>query len=342
VSGQAAEAPFITCENLVKIFRVGDAEVLALQGLDMQIALGELMAIVGSSGSGKSTLMNILGGLDLPTAGRIVVDGHNLLKLSPAQLNDYRRSRVGFVWQQKSRNLIPYLTATENVELPMVLAGAAAADTRAWARDLLGLVGLQGRARHRPPQLSGGEQQRVAIAVALANRPRLLLADEPTGELDTATARAVLGVFRQLNQTLGITTVIVSHDREIGRHVDRVVAIRDGKTSTERVRRAVASSAPDAAPAAEAAQTQPAAAAEGEYHEYVVLDSAGRLQIPADYREKLDIGDRVTLDVMPDGLLIKPVAGRGLVQKDEPGESAQHGERRPARRGLFARWRHRR
>jgi putative ABC transport system ATP-binding protein len=340
VSAPAApDTPFITCENLVKIFRVGDAEVLALQGLDMQIGLGELMAIVGSSGSGKSTLMNILGGLDLPTAGRIVVDGHNLLRLTDAELNDYRRSSVGFVWQQTSRNLIPYLTALENVELPMVLAGTPSSETRAWARELLGQVGLQGRARHRPPQMSGGEQQRIAIAVALANRPRLLLADEPTGELDTATARAILGVFRHLNETLGITTVIVSHDREIGRHVDRVVAIRDGKTSTERVRR---TAAPPAASTSEAAQAQQASAVEADYHEYVVLDSAGRLQIPADYRERLDIGDRVTLDVVSDGLLIKPVAGRGLVQKEEAAEGAQHGERRPNRRGLFARWRSRR
>ncbi len=330
------DGPFITCENLVKIYRIGDAEVLALQGLDMTVSDGELMAIVGTSGSGKSTLMNILGGLDLPTAGKIVVDGLNLLRLPAAELNDYRRNRVGFVWQQTSRNLIPYLSATENVELPMVLKGIRAAEMKAWARELLAQVGLENRAAHRPPQLSGGEQQRVAIAVALANRPRLLLADEPTGELDTLTARTVLETFRRLNEALGITTVIVSHDRDIARFVDRVVAIRDGKTSTERVRRAAVAPAGDAQPGeahATGATGGGSTGAESEYHEYVVLDSAGRLQIPAEYREKLDIGDRVTLDMMDEGLLIRPVSGRGLVQKEEAAEGEHPARTRTRRRG---------
>jgi AbrB family looped-hinge helix DNA binding protein len=177
--------------------------------------------------------------------------------------------------------------------------------------------------------MSGGEQQRVAIAVALANRPRLLLADEPTGELDTATARTVLETFRRLNESLGITTVIVSHDRDIARFVDRVVAIRDGKTSTERVRRI----AP--APASGDAGSP---AAEADYHEYVVLDSAGRLQIPSEYREKLDIGDRVTVDMVDGGLVVRPVAGRGLVQKEEGGGEADRRRRPRQRRGLFG-WR---
>lgn len=324
-----AGGPFIACENLVKIYRIKEAEVLALQGLDMTVADGELMAIVGSSGSGKSTLMNILGGLDLPTAGRILVGGQNLLRLSAAELDDYRRNRVGFVWQQTSRNLIPYLTAMQNVELPMVLKGVPSGRMRAWARDLLAEVGLESRSQHRPPQLSGGEQQRVAIAVALANRPHLLLADEPTGELDTATARTVLETFRRLNGSLGITTVIVSHDRDISRFVDRVVAIRDGKTSTERVRR----SAP-----ADADAPVSAAHAEADYHEYVVLDSAGRLQIPSEYRERLDIGDRVTVDVVEGGLVIRPVEGRGLVQKEADGEEAgDHRRTQRPRRGLFGR-----
>jgi AbrB family looped-hinge helix DNA binding protein len=273
--------------------------------------------------------MNTLGGLDLPTAGKVVVDGQNLLRLSSAELDDYRRNRVGFVWQQTSRNLIPYLTATENVELPMMLKGVPRGEMREWARDLLAQVGLRERADHRPPQMSGGEQQRVAIAVALANRPRLLLADEPTGELDTATARTVLETFRRLNESLGITTVIVSHDRDIARFVDRVVAIRDGKTSTERVRRI----AP--APASGDAGSP---AAEADYHEYVVLDSAGRLQIPSEYREKLDIGDRVTVDMVDGGLVVRPVAGRGLVQKEEGGGEADRRRRPRQRRGLFG-WR---
>jgi len=309
--------------------------VLALQGLDITVADGELMAIVGSSGSGKSTLMNILGGLDLPTAGKIVVDGQSLLRFSASELNDYRRNRVGFVWQQTSRNLIPYLTATENVELPMVLRGVARAEMRAWARELLAQVGLESRAGHRPPQLSGGEQQRVAIAVALANRPRLLLADEPTGELDTATARTVLETFRRLNQSLGITTVIVSHDRDIASYVGRVVAIRDGKTSTERIRQTRSTHALEP-PVPGTHET--ASHAQADYHEYVVLDSAGRLQVPSEYRERLDIGDRVTIDVVEGGLLVRPVAGRGLVQKEEAPESADHSARRARkRRWLFGR-----
>jgi AbrB family looped-hinge helix DNA binding protein len=210
----------------------------------------------------------------------------------------------------------------------MVLKGEPRARMREWARDLLAQVGLERRADHRPPQLSGGEQQRVAIAVALANRPRLLLADEPTGELDTATARAVLETFGRLSRSLGITTVIVSHDRDIARYVDRVVAIRDGKTSTERVRR----TAPAAGISVAAAGSPPAE----DYHEYVVLDSAGRLQIPSEYRERLDIGDRVTVDLVDGGLVIRPVAGRGLAPREGAGgEGGDRTPKRRERRGIF-------
>ena len=183
--------PLIVCESLVKIYKVADLEVVALQGLDLIVEQGEFIALVGASGSGKSTLMSILGGLDEPSAGRAVVAGHLLSQMGSAERTRYRRGVVGFVWQQTARNLLPYLTARENIELPMLLEGMSRAEQRTRADELLALVGLSDRAEHKPAQLSGGQQQRVAIAVSLANRPSLLLADEPTGELDTATAGEV-------------------------------------------------------------------------------------------------------------------------------------------------------
>ena len=228
--------PLILCDNLVKIYKIADLEVVALQGLDLTIERGELMAIVGASGSGKSTLLNILGGLDRPSAGKVWVDGLDLLKLSDSALNRYRREKVGFVWQQTGRNLVPYLTAQENVELPMIIAGRPARERRKWATELLEAVDLADRRHHKLGQLSGGQQQRVAIAVSLANRPILLLADEPTGEVDSATAETIFATFRRLNQSFGLTTIIVTHDSRIATQVNRVVAIRDGKTSTETLR----------------------------------------------------------------------------------------------------------
>ena len=317
--------PFIVCENLVKIYMIEDEEVLALQGLDLIVGRGEFMAIVGASGSGKSTLLNVLGGLDLPTAGRATVGGRNLLRMSQSELNRYRRSEVGFVWQQTSRNLIPYLTAVENVELPMILAGTPTREVRAWSRELLERVSLKDRMRHRLAQLSGGEQQRVAIAVALANRPTLVLADEPTGELDTGTARLILETFRDLNETYGVTTIIVTHDQQTAAFVERVVQIRDGKTSTERIRRAAAAADQPLRDAANEAEREAAHA--HEYNEYVVLDSAGRLQLPAEFRERLNIGDRVEMDLRDDGVLIKPVSGRGLEQSTPTGQSDDEGDK---------------
>lgn len=186
-----------------------DLEVVALQGLDLTVRPGELLAIVGASGSGKSTLLNILGGLDRPSAGRVTVDGRNLLKLSNGQLDSYRRRDVGFVWQQTGRNLIPYLTALENVTLPMNVAGVSLREKKAWSQELLEMVGLWEHRRHRLNQLSGGQQQRVAIALALANKPKLLLGDEPTGEVDSETAKDILALFRQMNEEYGLTTLIV-------------------------------------------------------------------------------------------------------------------------------------
>jgi ABC-type lipoprotein export system ATPase subunit len=265
-----------------------------------------MLGIVGASGSGKTTLLNILGGLDRPSAGRVTVDGQDLLKLSDAALNRYRRKKVGFVWQQTSRNLIPYLTAQENVELPMNIAGMSRREKRTWARELLQAVGLYERRRHRLAQLSGGEQQRVAIAVALANKPILLLADEPTGEVDSATAQTILETFRRLNEKLGLTTIIVTHEPRVVGQVDRVVAIRDGKTSTETIRQV---SQLERVMVGERLPGE-GATEKVTYHEYVVLDSAGRLQVPREYLEQLSIGDRATLEMTDEGILIRPVAGR--------------------------------
>ncbi len=299
--------PFIICDNLVKIYKVADLEVVALQGLDLTVADGEMLGIVGASGSGKSTLLNILGGLDRPSAGRVTVEGQDLLKLSDLALDRYRRTQVGFVWQQTGRNLIPYLSARENIELPMTVAGVGLREKRKRSRELLEQTGLWEHRRHRLAQLSGGQQQRVAIAVALANQPKLLLADEPTGEVDSATALGLLDLFRALNQAYGLTMIIVTHDPQIARRVDRVVAIRDGKTSTETIRRV------SQLEQAMVGERQPGEEATGEaeaYHEYVVLDSAGRLQVPREYLEQLGIGDRVTLEIKDEGVLIRPVAGR--------------------------------
>ena len=300
--------PLIVCDNLVKIYKVTELEVVALQGLDLTVAPGEMLGIVGASGSGKTTLLNILGGLDKPSAGRVTVDGRDLLKLSDRALDSYRRTQVGFVWQQTARNLIPYLSALENVELPMMVAGVSPREKRARSRELLERTGLWEHQSHRLAQLSGGQQQRVAIAVALANRPTLLLADEPTGEVDSATAQSLFDLFRELNRSYSLAIIIVTHDPQIARRVDRVVAIRDGKTSTETIRQV---SQLERAMVGER-QVMEEAAGEEEvtYQEYVVLDSAGRLQVPGEYLEQLGIGDRVTLEVTDEGILIRPVAGR--------------------------------
>ncbi|MBE3102106.1 MAG: ABC transporter ATP-binding protein, partial [Firmicutes bacterium] len=192
----------ILCENLVKIYKTADLEVVALQGLDLTVEDGELMAIIGNSGSGKSTLLNMLGGLDRPSAGTLMVDDKDLLKSTDQQLVKYKRETVGFVWQNNARNLIPYLTAIENVELPMIFTGRAKRDR---AKELLEMVGLSNRKNSKLSQLSGGEQQRVAIAIGLANNPKLLLADEPTGSVDSKTAENILDVFREFNRTYGLT-----------------------------------------------------------------------------------------------------------------------------------------
>jgi len=287
---------FITCDNLVKIYKLADIEVLALQGLDLRIEQGELIGIVGKSGSGKSTLLQILGGLDRPSAGKVSVAGQDMLALDGPGLVRYTRHTAGFVWQQTGRNLLPYLSALKNVELPMLVAGAGRRFRRDRARELLDIVGLSHRATHRLTSLSGGEQQRLALAIALANDPPLILADEPTGELDVRAAAYIFDLFGRLAGDLGKTVVIVSHDPSIKAHVARVVGIRDGRTSTETLRQSPAEQA-----ATEAAT----------HVEYTVLDAAGRLQLPANVVEELGLRGRVMIERVTNGVVIRTASGGG-------------------------------
>ncbi len=282
----------IVCDRLVRIYTAAGIEVQALQGLDLVIAQGELTALVGASGSGKSTLMNILAGLDTPTAGSVRVAGNDLGALSVRQRLGYRRSVVGFIWQQTARNLLPYLTAAQNVELPLRLAGGGRRARRGRAGDLLDVLGVGYCAGRRPDQMSGGEQQRVAIAVALANEPSVLLADEPTGELDRATAASVFGALQTANTELGATVLVVTHDSAVSSMVRRTVAIRDGRTATETLRGGRADESGSL----------------GHAVEYAVLDRAGRLQLPREMTDALGMRDRVRLEAEPDHIGVWPDA----------------------------------
>lgn len=281
----------VLCDNLVKIYKTKEIEVVALQGLDLTVEEGELMGIIGSSGSGKSTLLNMLGGLDKPSAGILQVDGKNMLKLSAKQMIQYRKKTVGFMWQNNARNLIPYLTAVENVELPMYLSGKV---SRPRALELLDMVGMLKRKDSKLDQLSGGEQQRIAMAIAVANSPKLLLADEPTGAVDTKTSNMIMDAFRELNKNLGVTVIIVTHDLRLAKQVNRVVSIRDGRTSSEFVRKSYRE---ELAEVGELDERQE----EEEQEEFVVLDRAGRLQIPKEYMDALHLSGKNKLKVELEG-----------------------------------------
>jgi len=276
----------VVCESLVRIHRSGSVEVQALQGLDLVVDDGEVLAVVGASGSGKSTLLSVLAGSDAPTAGRVAVGGWDLTALSRADRVAYRRAVVGVVRQQTAQNLVPWLTAAENVALPLSLAGAPRRGRAGRVAELLDLVGVPHVADRRPAACSGGEQQRVAIAVALANAPAVLLADEPTGELDTTSSQQVYEAFRAVNRDLGTTVVVVTHDATVSDQVERTVAIRDGRTSSEVLRRPTDDGAPVVA------------------EEFAVLDRAGRLQLPAEYRTALDLTRRVRLTLEADHVAV--------------------------------------
>ncbi|PFG42474.1 ABC-type lipoprotein export system ATPase subunit [Isoptericola jiangsuensis] len=281
----------IVCRGLVRIFATDGVEVQALQGLDLTVERGELVAVVGASGSGKSTLLGILSGLDTPTGGSAAVAGVDLSTLTRAGRVDFQRHRVGFVWQQTSRNLLPYLTAAQNVRLVLDVARTPRAERASRTAELLDLLAVGDVADRLPGQMSGGQQQRVAIAVAIANAPQVLLADEPTGELDEATSVEVLEALRGVNEATGVTTLVVTHDPTVSGHVARTVQIRDGRTSTEVLRRTETG--------ADGTQTHVA-------QEYAVLDRVGRLQLPHEFVEALDLRDRVRLALEPDHVQVRP------------------------------------
>ncbi len=287
----------IQADNLVKIYKTKDLEVLALQGLDLTVEKGELVAIIGNSGSGKSTFLNMIGGLDKPSAGKLFVAGKNLFTLNEKQLVEYKRDTVGFVWQNNARNLLPYLTALENVMTPMQLTNRK--NKKEWALELLDLVGMSHRKNNRLQQLSGGEQQRIAIAIALANEPKLLLADEPTGSVDRKTADYIYDLFVRLNQEKGQTIVIVTHDTTLSKKVKRVVAIRDGKISSERILKEEYSDLSQASTVnwQDIGETQ---------EEYAIVDRAGRVQIPRDLLDKLELtGNKVKLSMQEEKIQLE-------------------------------------
>jgi ABC-type lipoprotein export system ATPase subunit len=293
----------IECHELVRIFSSTGVEVQALQGLDLTVEQGELTAVVGASGSGKSTLLTILSGLDTPSAGRASVAGHDLLAMGRRERVEYRRHTVGFIWQQTARNLLPYLTAAENVSLALMVAGFPRAKRAARVTELLRILGVDDLRDRAPGELSGGQQQRVAIAVALANSPQVLLADEPTGELDEANSAIVLETFRSINSALGTTVLIVTHDASVSEHVSRTMQIRDGRTSTEVLR---------------STRTDSFGTEHDVAEEFAVLDRVGRMQLPQEYISELGMRDRVRLGLGDGHVKVSPVRPRGRHASSEP------------------------
>lgn len=315
----------IVCDNLVKIYKTKDTEVLALQGMDMTIHEGEFVAIIGRSGSGKSTFLNMVGGLDRPSAGRLLVDGLDLFKLSEEELVSYKRRTVGFVWQNNARNLLPYLTARQNIELPMEFmqkkekreqqALFPPHRTKSERADyLLDLVGLGAKKNSRLTQLSGGEQQRIAIAIALANEPRILLADEPTGSVDVATSNIIFDLFRRLNEEFGLTIVMVTHDQALSHKVSRVISIQDGKISSERlIRESYADLLSRAGTLATNEEAVNGDGSEDEstnrdsHEEFLIMDRVGRVQLPREVLDELGFSDnKVRLRVQDGRLELSP------------------------------------
>lgn len=312
----------IICEGLVRIFTAQGVEVQALQGLELRMQTGEMVALVGASGSGKSTLLGILAGLDRPTAGSASVAGHDVVTMRGAELLRYRRSSVGFVWQQSARNLLPYLSARENIAMVQSVAGVVArAERVAMGDELLEMLGAAEIADKRPAEMSGGQRQRAAIAVALANRPRVLLADEPTGELDEQTSAEVLAAMETVNRERGVTTLIVTHDAGVSEHVERTVRIRDGRTSTETLRRTI---------------TDGGGGAVRTTREYAVLDRAGRMQLPAEFVDKLDLRERVELTLEPDHVRVE-AGHEGHTPHETTGARRQEAAQGPQRRGRHGR-----
>ena len=316
-SGEQTDNVLIECDSLVKIYKTEDLEVMALQGLDLTIKRGELMAIIGKSGSGKSTLLNIIGGLERQSAGKITFDGTSLSELTEREMMDYREKRVGFIWQKSAENLLPYLTAVQNVEMPLMFAKMSKKQKHEKAMEMLRQVGLEHRANSYPKMLSGGEQQRVAIALSLMNDPDILLADEPTGAVDSKTSSMIQDLFRKLNREKGVTVIIVTHDISLANKVDRVVMIADGKISSERVikesykkridemaDRSVEELAREGFAEGDEASEEGAHDADETHEEFVVLDKAGRLRLSPELREQAGIDtSRVKIELV-DGKIV--------------------------------------
>ena len=286
----------IECDNLVKIYKTATVEVVALQGLDLIIREGEVTAIIGKSGSGKSTLLNVIAGLDRPSAGQIRVADHDLLKFNDEQLKHYNRDTIGFVWQNNARNLIPYLTAQQNVAVPLMITGHK--DRKKRAKELLELVGMGHKLSSKLSQLSGGEQQRVAIAIALANEPEILLADEPTGAVDHETANHIMSVLNDLNKTLGLTIVIVTHDRKVAKMVKRVISINDGMIGSEMLQMTTLPTGFKEDTSYDPHST---------HDEFAIVDKKGRMKIPEDIRHDLQLqgGEKISVEQVKDGFTVR-------------------------------------
>lgn len=295
-------APYIECKQVVKAYQVSNHEIVALRGIDFQMAQGEMVAIIGPSGAGKSSLLNLLGGLDKPTAGQLSVDGLNLLTLKGRHLSDYRLKRVGFIWQQVERNLFAYRSALHNVTLPMMLAGIGWRERRKRAFELLEAVDMKDHVHKMPSQLSGGQQQRVAIAVGLANRPQLLLADEPTGALDRLTAEQVLALMNELRERYGLTVLMVTHDMEISRYADRVLTLRDGSLGQD------LSHVEDLS---------------------LQLDEIGQIKLPQMAQAQLHSAERIAVEIRPEGVLLRPQSpeqvGEWIQQEKAPEKPKRFG-----------------
>ncbi|MBX9244976.1 ABC transporter ATP-binding protein [Actinotalea ferrariae] len=281
----------VSVRGVHRTYGSGRTAVHALRDVSFDVAPGELVALVGRSGSGKTTLLNVVGGLDRPDEGTVLVDGTEVTALDDGGLVRLRRDVLAFVFQ--TFGLVPVLSAAENVGVPLRLRATPVAERERRVELLLRLVGLADHADQRPEEMSGGQQQRVAIAAAVANAPRVLLADEPTGELDETTSGQVFEAIRHVNRELGTTTLIVTHDPSVAEHVRRTVQIRDGRTSTEVLRRSTVD---------EHGREQLVA------EEFAVLDKVGRLQLPREFVEALELRDRVRLGLEPDHVSVWPDA----------------------------------
>ena len=266
----------VDCQNLIKIHKQGNLEVVALHGLDFKMARGEFISVVGKSGAGKSTLLRILAGLDLPSAGKVSVADLSLTDISRRDMTNHYRRRVGFLWQDFNRNLLPYLKAQQNIELPMLLAGVGGRERERRARHLLEATGLQNLAHATIHTMSGGQQQRLALCVALAGEPELLLADEPTGELDTETSMEIYELLRGLNRE-GLSILVVTHDVVLAKRSDRVVRLADGRLASQ--------------------------GAGEDYH--VTVDATGAVALPRDLLLAAGVERDASAKLTPEGILIQ-------------------------------------